>query len=517
MDSGKLYLSAAIKKEMDACGAKTIEELAGSNRIIIKSPVGAGKNYFCMHELPRMAEKKPVLFMTSRQATVEQIGRELQEIMFGGNGFAISQFFCEIGEATGGKNFIYGHSWDLKKQIAEYLTLAQQGYFKYIVMDECHSLTSDSMFADAPLAVFELLGAAAKDTTVILMSACPERVLAAGFMKSYKLLDFSHCHKAEPQKVEIMQGTTAKAQLHKANSENKILYYVADTKRAYKLEKELNGAGLRAIAITSQKGARENVYSTKEECEEMELKTGLAFDSLREHERFPEDVDIIIATSKLREGINIKDHAVKTVITDLRDSISLIQCAGRVRHGVENFYIIDGTRQFTESDYMGKYQAEAMQRESYNQIIHNYEQADRKKNKSDFINNILKKHPGILYYSEERDEFLLNPFYLTEQEQRWEDANNWKEDKVSYIQRIMEREQVIYEIDKDKLIEIIEPYCGRRLDKAERVELLDKLNAVLPLNKRVSKKVKTILEKVGYTYKMERDKKHYTIERNCEN
>ena len=325
MDSGKRYLSAAIKKEMDACGAKTIEELAGSNRIIIKSPVGAGKNYFCMHELPHMAEKKPILFMTSRQATVEQIGRELQEIMFGGNGFVISQFFCEIGEEIGGKNFIYGHSWDLKKQIAEYLPLAQQGYFKYIVMDECHSLTSDSMFADALLAVFELLEAAAKDTTVILMSACPERVLAAGFMKSYKLLDFSHCHKAEPQKVEIMQGTTAKAQLHRANSENKILYYVRETKKAYELEKELNGAGLRAIAITSQKGARENVYSTKEECEEMELKTGLAFDSLREHERFPEDVDIIIATSKLREGINIKDHAVKTVITDLRDSISLIQ------------------------------------------------------------------------------------------------------------------------------------------------------------------------------------------------
>ncbi len=166
---------------------------------------------------------------------------------------------------------------------------------------------------------------------------------------------------------------------------------------------------------------------------------------------------------------------------------------------------------------MGKYQAEAIQRENYNQIIHNYKQTGRQKNKSDFINNILKNHPGILYYSEERDELLLNPFYLTEQAQRWEDADGWKEDKVSYIQRIMEREQVIYDIDEDKLIDIIESYRGRRLDKVERAELLNKLNAVLPVNKKVSKKVKTILDQVGYTYKMESDRKHYTIEKNCEN
>lgn len=216
----------------------------------------------------------------------------------------------------------------------------------------------------------------------------------------------------------------------------------------------------------------------------------------------------------MREGINVKDRRVKTVITELRDSVSLIQCAGRVRHGVENFYIIEGNRFCLESEYQERYKSGKKQIDNHNRTLWDY---DNQKDKDSFITSVEKLHKGVLYYSKERDCFVLNRFYMSEQKQKWTDWEEWKADKAGYVRRVMEREQVTYEVEEEKLIEIIEPYCGRRLDKAERAELLDKLNAVLPLNKQVSKKINTILEKVGYTCKMETDKRHYRIERKAKN
>ena len=504
-----LYLAAAIQYDMDEVGADTIEEMAGYNRLMIKCPVGGGKNYFCLHVLPKIAEQKPVLFITSRRATVEQIGRELQEIA-DSEGFAPSVRFCRIGEPPQDRNFIYGHSWDIENHLAEYKELASRGFFRYIVMDECHSLMTDTLFASAPLATLEVLEVAAADTTVILMSACPERIFKSGLTVDYKMLDYSDCHKAEPQHVEIIPGNTATALLKQAGEDNKILYYVADTKRAYELEKQYNEAGFRATAITSQKEKRKKVYATEQEIKERKRIEGLCERSLREQECFSENVDIVIATSRLREGINIKDRRVKTIITELRDSVSLIQCSGRVRHGVENFYIKDGNGHCLVRGYQDCYRSGQRQLENHNRTLQGYENPDEKKKYTEFVK---EQYRGVLYYSETRDTFLLNRFYMPEQEQKWADYEEWIADRAGYVRRVMEREQVIYEVEEDKLIEIIEPYCGRRLDDTERKELLNKLNAVLPQGKQISSRLKTFVEKRGFVYTSERDRRHYWIDK----
>lgn len=503
------HLTNALQENMERFGVRKIEDLVLSSHIIIKAPTGSGKNYFCMHVLPKMAHKKPILFITSREATAEQIGRELKETA-DSEGFAPSVSFCRIGEPLLDRNFIYGHSWDIENNLAEYIELARRGFFRYIVMDECHSLTTDALFASAPSAVFELLESAAPQSVVILMSACPDIVFEDEIATDYISLDFSQCHRAEPQNVEIIKGTTAKALSLKAGEDNKILYYVVSTKHAYELEKEYNEAGIRATAITSQPDQRKKVYATKQEIKEREQKSGLALQSLREQERFPDNVDLIITTTKLREGINIKDRRVKTIITELRDSVSLIQCAGRVRHGVENFYIIEGNGHCLIKGYQNYYKSGQKQLENHNRTLRDYE---NQTDKDRYIASVEKLHKGVLYYSKERDCFILNRFYLSEQKQKWADWEEWVADKAGYVRRVMEREQVTYGIEENTLIEIIEPYCGRRLDKSERAELLDRLNAVLPLHKRVAKKINTILEKVGYVCTMEADKRHYMIEK----
>ena len=221
-------------------------------------------------------------------------------------------------------------------------------------------------------------------------------------------------------------------------------------------------------------------------------------------------MDIVVATTRLREGINIKDRRVKTIITELRDSVSLIQCSGRVRHGVENFYIIDGNRHCLVRGYQDYYKSGKKQLENHNRTLADY---DKQEEKDRYIASVEKLHKSVIYYSKERACFLLNRFYIPEQEQKWTDWEEWIADRAGYIKRVMEREQVTYEVEEDKVIEIIEPYCDRRITAQEKNNLLAELNAVLPLHKRVSKKLNTILEPVGFICKMERDKRHYTIEK----
>ena len=506
----KNYLSNAIQEKMQRFGVRKIEDLALASHIIIKAPTGAGKNHFCLHTLPKMAGGKPILFITSRKATVEQFERQLKE-KADSEGFSPSVIFGRIGEARDGRNFIYGHSWDIENNLAEYIELARKGFFKYIVMDECHSLTTDALFASAPSAVYELLEAAAPQSIVILMSACPDIVFENEIATDYISLDFSYCHKAEPQNVEIIKGNTASALLRKASENNKILYFVSSTKEAYRLEKKYNEKGIRTVAITSKQQNREKVYTSEEKINGYKSESGLLLKYLREHERFPDNIDLIICTSKLREGINIKDKRVKTVITDLRDSVSLIQCSGRIRHGVENFYILDKDTVQWKGDYTKYYENSILQRANYNLTLHGYQDQELKKK---YIDYIEKESMGALYYSPAQDSFIINRFYLSEYERQQSDHDEWLADRVEYVKRVMERERVIYTVEDDKLIKIIEPYCNLLLTVKEKNAILEELNSALPLDKRVSKKINNILKLIGFYCEMQNDRRHYIIRKN---
>lgn len=164
--------------------------------------------------------------------------------------------------------------------------------------------------------------------------------------------------KVEPRQIEIVQQKTALRELKQANEENKVLYFVETTDKAYQLEREYLDLGIRACAITSKPENRINAYPDKDEqsLNRILAKSIAALECLEENERFPDEIDLIITTSKLREGINIKDKRNKLIITELRDSVSLIQCAGRNRYGVDRFMIVDGLKQNVSKDYGEVYQ-----------------------------------------------------------------------------------------------------------------------------------------------------------------
>ena len=492
------------------------------NRLIVKAPCGAGKNYFCIHKLPEIMkqsdyapEERRILFITSREATAEQVARELKEKTFE-EGFTPSVRFGKIGEPIEKCNFIYGQSWNLEGHIAEYIQYAQEGRFAYVVIDECHSLFSDSTFAAAPVAVLDFLATLPPRVSVLLMSACPERIFDSEILSGYTRIA-PDCHKVTPKQVSIIAPQTAPALTRRATKDNKIIYFVCDTKTAYEKEKKLNEQGVRAVAITSQKDKRSKIYNANEEITEQERLSGLVFQNLRGQEHLYSDIDIIIATTKLREGINIKDNAVKAVITDLRDSVSLIQCAGRVRQGVDDYYIIDSPKQRTEFDYRQKYYEAQSMLDSLNDTLSEYQEVGNEQKTQRFIRDTEKIHKGALYYLESRRAFVLNPCYLKEQELKWDDYTAWKENKEEYVKRVLEVDSIGYQTEQAEIEAIITPYCGRIITKEERKELIEKLNALLPKNKRVKSRINNIIKQYGYICEGRTDKRTYIIQKISEN
>lgn len=59
-----------------------------------------------------------------------------------------------------------------------------------------------------------------------------------------------------------------------------------------------------------------------------------------DNERLPDDIDIIFINSACREGLNIKDKNVKTIICEAVDLITIEQILGRVRGDLENFMVV---------------------------------------------------------------------------------------------------------------------------------------------------------------------------------
>ena len=532
-------------------------------RLLVKSPTGSGKNYFTQHGLidfiksdsPNRPEFRKILFITSRAATTSQYRNQLIKE------FKQGQFKQKIWRLGGHRHdtrvlgleprdwkeadIIYGHKWDLEKDLEFLNQIERDGYIAFIVIDEIHGLSSDD-FTTASPTTLDFVLTARESTSIILMSAITER-LKSNIIDGYELVDFTDTAlKVEPRKIEIVQQKTAQRELAQASAENKILYFVETTDKAYQLEREYLDKGFRVCAITSKPENRINAYREKDE---QTINTILAqsisaLEYLEENERFPDDIDLIITSSKLREGINIKDKRNKIIITELRDSVSLIQCAGRNRYGVERFMIVDGLKQSVSKDYGEIYKRAKQNIEREQKIIEPIMQ-DMEEAKSGFNETMVKaglisereaeeskqryreaketletllelfreRYDSLIYYSARSKKLKLNTQYYAEQQLKWQDFQECKRNIVSYMRGVFDRDDIIYSTLADEVERAISGYLDRKITSQERKDLLAILNSIVPEKQEVSRKIPAILKRYGFECIMLTDKRHYMIKR----
>ena len=99
-------------------------------------------------------------------------------------------------------------------------------------------LFSDSTFAGAPVAVLDFLATLPPRVSVLLMSACPERIFDSEILSGL----YSSCAGLSQGHAEAgfdYPPQTAPALARRATKDNKIIYFVCDTKTAYEKEKKL--------------------------------------------------------------------------------------------------------------------------------------------------------------------------------------------------------------------------------------------------------------------------------------
>lgn len=314
-----------------------------NNLILITAGVGAGKNTWIQKCLTKELHRfEKILFITSRKLIKEQM---LKDINFSNEYIECKNY---------GLNYVITHH-SLKGffKSPESLKKLNELGFRYIVIDEVHSLIADAGYTDTAFYLYSLIQYYhANGVKIICLSATTKNVLPFfEHFKNFKHFDFTdECKNVKPKSIKVISKAKAFQLLSQSNSQNKMIYMansVTDICNSYykKLSKDFKVDTSSIGIIISDSRCKVEKSKTKN----TKLKSCLnnmpfLVDYIVKQETLPENTNIILATSRIREGINIKDDNITAMFCEAHDIIDIAQFSGRYRGNVETLYIIHDTK-----------------------------------------------------------------------------------------------------------------------------------------------------------------------------
>lgn len=214
---------------------------------------------------------------------------------------------------------------------------------KIIVIDELHSIFSETIFADSLLYTIDFIKEHYAEMVKIGLTATPQFLL--NYIKddvlSFKVIDIdigSRYKVKQTIKAQIKGSATTilKQHLPSIGSNYKCIVYIQSAKECYKAKIEFAEMGMKTAFLISD-------YN------ESSIDGRLLVDIMNEegvkdyiinNQCFPKDIDIIFINSSCREGMNIIDEDVKMIICEAVDMITIEQILGRVRGDLEEFIVV---------------------------------------------------------------------------------------------------------------------------------------------------------------------------------
>lgn len=317
------------------------------NKIFLIAGVGSGKSTWVKEVLTK---KGNVLFVTSRKAKVEE---DIHDSCF-------SEFFewhtnDNQTLITNAKlhSMVQRITADFQKDLDDFI-----GHFDYIVIDEVHSIATDSAFANNCYGVLAFIEyAVQKNVAVVAMTGTPEPIQWYFQNNNWLLLDYRKiCNYVHPAKIVMWNKRSVLTKILQHWNENKIVYFANNTDTMVELCKEL----LKDDRITADEIA--TIVSRNKEKEFNEkLKKGLSQDfetirqttrdtykSLIEEKKIPDKCKILLSTSTLREGVDIENENI-VMFCDNHILSNLVQFFGRARKSGCVVYIIEDSKQHSVS------------------------------------------------------------------------------------------------------------------------------------------------------------------------
>lgn len=420
---------------------------------------GSGKSSWVTNEL---IKKGKVLYITSRIAKVLEDEKNsvfkndidaMYPVVTNSKLFSyINKItnFCDIGEN--------------QKSINKFIDR-----FDYIVIDEVHSLATDSTYQYAAFMVQKFIEYAGfkKGKPIIAMSATIEPI--ENYIKcckyndrKWEIRDFTDkCHFVLPKNVWIYEKKKREALIDSCANKGAKFVYFSNTVKEIKDEiyPECLKAGIpkENIAVflsDEKKNEFEKKYPDSKEFNkkywDFFCKQSLLFD----------DVKILLTTSKLKEGININNKDIGAVLCESHYVPDIIQYMGRLRKKPFVFYIISDSSYFCTDVCETEYEF-LKNSEILNVCSEYFKKLKSKEEKEIFIDYILKKFNYIAfnYFTNTFDLYSLK--YITLKAQS-KSQKTWRGDLNSFFAKhpeikFLDMENELKNKEKDESYNFI---CG---------------------------------------------------------
>lgn len=190
------------------------------NKIMLIAGVGSGKSTWVKEVL---AKKGTVLFITSRKAKVEEdINNSCFNDVFKWNTTNNQTLITNAKLAKIVENI----SLDNIKELDDFLEL-----FNYIVVDEVHSIATDSSFADSCPGVLSFIEyAACIGKTVITMTGTPDPVKDYFVNNDWYIVDYrKKCNYVHPRKIALTTMRCVENIIEKNWANRTIIYFANST------------------------------------------------------------------------------------------------------------------------------------------------------------------------------------------------------------------------------------------------------------------------------------------------
>lgn len=345
-----------------------VENTIHKYRVVrIDAGVGSGKNYWANKLLdPKATGGKyyRVLYITSRKATAAAEAQKtntrryinLGEILRTEKAFGKLRQCGFTLTNSGVEKFIKNNPEESWRSLVTNLD--------FIILDEAHSLFTDAVFTSAPFYVERFLKYALINNpslTVVLMTGTPkymEKLKQLTDMSleydsllkqrptgkqtlSYKHYDYmKECNHVFPEQIYFNTREESRKLLEKYLAQGKKVIYFADDigyiKELWRKLPEKRCLLQSEIAVGFSKEDERGAFEPtlpKAQREEIE-------EYLKDHEKLPDNIRLLLSTSKYKEGININNDDIQIMMAESLWSSELTQMAGRIRKGVENLHIV---------------------------------------------------------------------------------------------------------------------------------------------------------------------------------
>lgn len=313
------------------------------NKILIAAGVGAGKTYWVKRVL---AKQGSVLFITSRRAKVDEDENDSRFERLEGLDTSAPHSIATNAGIENLCKLCYLNGIELSEQI---------GQFKYIVVDEIHSIAVDSSFARSSFALEAFIRYATEHGKIVIgMTGTPEPMRQYFGYNDWHFIDLREkCRYVRPDKIDLIEKTDIPNVIQNSlNRKKRIVYFInmaseigglitsvlSDTDLTIKQISVIVGTNAR---LTLEDDLKDALGNKARKVTEQSKDT---YQSIINDKKIPESCRLLICTSAMREGIDIENDDCE-IICENHILTNIIQFFGRVRIGGGTAHIVVDAKQ----------------------------------------------------------------------------------------------------------------------------------------------------------------------------